>query len=128
MKEKEKLQEDKEEAIEIKNNLECYKGTITRIKSKHLQFLEFRESSKLGTRRTLIMGDKEERNEVPENQEDIPRIPRTRIHRTSPVNLQGEQHPLPTLPQQLIPIFSGDGRVCNLVVIDFNFDKYVKYH
>jgi hypothetical protein len=31
--------------------------------------------------------------------------------KNSPLNLQGEKHPLPTLPQGALPIFSGDGRV-----------------
>jgi hypothetical protein len=58
--------------------LESYKGPITRSKSKQLQFPEVGETSRTETRRTLIMGDREERNEVPENQEERQRVPRRR--------------------------------------------------
>jgi hypothetical protein len=44
------------------------------------------------------MGDKEERNEVPENQEERQRVPRRR-DTYNPLSLKGEQHPLPTLPR-----------------------------
>ena len=35
-------------------------------------------------------------------------IPRRRV-RSSPLNLHGERHQMPTLPQDVIPIFFGDG-------------------
>jgi len=90
--------------------LEPYKGPITRSTSKQLQFLEVGESSRTEIRRTIIMGDREEINEIPENHEERnerQRIPRTR-DRYSPLKLQGEQHPLPTLPQGVLLVLSGD--------------------
>jgi hypothetical protein len=47
--------------------LEYYKGPITRSKSKNIQFPEVGESSRIETRRNLIMGEREDRNEVPDN-------------------------------------------------------------
>jgi hypothetical protein len=54
------------------------------------------------------MGDKKKEMKVLENQEERQRVPRRRA-RSSPLNLQGEQHQLSTLPQGVLPIFSGDG-------------------
>jgi hypothetical protein len=57
------------------------------------------------------MGDIDEINEVPENREERQRIPRRTRPSTSPLNLQGEQHPLLTLPQEVLPFFLGDGSI-----------------
>jgi hypothetical protein len=58
------------------------------------------------------MGDREEqRNEIPNEERernDRQRNPRRRA-RPNPLNLHGEQHTLPTLPQGVLPVFSGDG-------------------
>jgi len=54
------------------------------------------------------LGEREEINYIPKNQEERQRVPRIRI-RSSPLNFPGEQHTLPTLPQGFLPIFSGDG-------------------
>jgi hypothetical protein len=45
---------------------------------------------------------------TPENHEERKRVPRRRV-RNSPLNIQGEQHQFPTLPQGVLPTFSGDG-------------------
>jgi hypothetical protein len=59
MRRKEKLQEGREDMIEIEVGM--YKGPITRSKSKQLQ--EIRESSTTKKEKDPIMGDREERNE-----------------------------------------------------------------
>jgi hypothetical protein len=57
------------------------------------------------------LGDNEQRNEILENREERNERQRVPIRRARsiPLNLQGEQHALPTLPQGVFPIFSGDG-------------------
>jgi hypothetical protein len=54
------------------------------------------------------MGDRQENPENHEERNERQIIPRRRV-RNSPLNLQGEQHQLPTLPQGVLPTFSGDG-------------------
>jgi hypothetical protein len=58
--------------------VESYKVPIERIKRKQLQNLEVGENSTTKIIRTLIMGDIQEINEIPENHEErneIQRIP-----------------------------------------------------
>jgi hypothetical protein len=92
--------------------LESYKGPLTRSKSKKLEIHQETQSSKYEASGIIIMGDREEqRNEIPNEERERnerQRNPRRRA-RSSPLNLQGEQHQLPTLPQGILPIFSGDG-------------------
>jgi len=64
------------------------------------------------------MGDREESNKIFENREERQRVPRRRRARTSPFNLQGEQHPLSTLLQGVLPVFLGDGSVDLKIHID----------
>jgi hypothetical protein len=58
------------------------------------------------------MGDREERNENHENHEERTRerqrVPQRRVINI-PLNLQGEQHQFPTLPQGVLPTFPEDG-------------------
>jgi hypothetical protein len=54
--------------------MESYKGPITRSKRKQLQIPEVGESSTIETRITLTMGDREERNEIPEVRHERQRI------------------------------------------------------
>ena len=53
------------------------------------------------------MGDREERNEKHENHEKRKIVPWRRVTNI-PLNIQGEQHQFPTLPQGVLPTFSGD--------------------
>jgi hypothetical protein len=97
--------------LKIKKRLETYKGSITRSKSKQIEICEVEQSSKTEKKETQAMGDREERNGVleinREERNDRNRIPQRRA-RNMPLNLRGEQHQLPTLPQGVLPICSGD--------------------
>jgi hypothetical protein len=92
--------------------MESYKGPLTRSKSKKLVTQEVGQSSRSETSEILIMGDREEqRNEIPNEERERnnrQRNPRRRA-RSNPLNLHGEQHTFPTLPQGVLPVFSGDG-------------------
>jgi len=87
--------------------LESYKGLITRSKRKQ-QFLEIGESSNIEKEKDLTIGDRQEKNENDENRQERKRVPQRRV-RNIPLNLQGEQHQFPTLPQGAFPTFLGDG-------------------
>ena len=73
---------------------------------------EVSQSSRSKTSDIVIMGDQEEqRNEIPNEEKEgdnRQRNPRKRA-RSNPLNIRGEQHTLPTLPQGVLSVFSGDG-------------------
>jgi hypothetical protein len=75
-----------------------------RSKRKNLEIHQETQDSTYEVVNIETMGDQEEkRNEVPNNDRQI--NPRRR-DRSSPLNLRGEQHQLPTLPQGIFPMFS----------------------
>jgi len=92
--------------------LESYKGPLTRCKSKKVEIHQETQGSTSKAVSIEIMGDPEEqRNEVPNDERERNGRQRNlrRRARSRPLNLRGEQHQFPTLPQVIFPIFSGDG-------------------
>jgi hypothetical protein len=88
--------------------MESYKGLITKSKRKQPQVPKVGEIYTNKKGRHPVMGDRQERNGNPEIHEERHKSPRRRV-RNSPLNIQGEQHQLPTLPQGALPTFSRDG-------------------